>query len=262
MAMSNDRGCAFSPFVPEGHIEPTLVIHGTMPSNAHVILVAAAVKEEADSSYSVRHSSADATVEEDTFDFEETWVGRDVMAVASSYWMVLIDSSHLPHCMVVVVVVVVDDEDNLATVAGVAFVAVKEDMPAVRPTYCWPPTLVWQMRPCQPNREYRSNLVLATCGLERIVKKIDSSCLEVAATMKMVAVVAPTSFRSVVTDTYRWYWVVTQPEVAWCWASNKRMVVRRTVVVDDVAAAACMSMAAVGVVGEGIAEFAEVDLDN
>lgn len=203
--MSNDRGCAFLLFIPAGHIEPTLVIHGTMPSNAPVTLVvAAAVKEEADSSYSVRHSSADATVEEDTFDFEETWVGRDVMAVASSNWMVVIDLSHLPHCTVVVAVVV-DDDDNLATAAGVAFVDAKEDMPAVRPTYYWPPTLVWQMRPCQPNREYRSNLVLATCGLERIVKKIDSSYLKVAATMKMIAVVVPTSYRSAVTDTYRWY---------------------------------------------------------
>lgn len=57
--------------------------------------------------------------------------------------------------------------------------------------------------------------------------------------------------------------MVTQPEVAWCWASNKRMVVRKTVVVvDDVAAAPCMSMAVVDVAGEGIAEFAVVDRDN
>ena len=42
------------------------------------------------------------------------------------------------------------------------------------------------------------------------------------------------------------------------------MVVRKTVVVvvDDVAAAPCMSMALVDVAGEGIAEFAVVDRDN
>lgn len=41
------------------------------------------------------------------------------------------------------------------------------------------------------------------------------------------------------------------------------MVVRKTVVVvDDVAAAPCMSMAVVDVAGEGIAEFAVVDRDN
>ena len=58
--------------------------------------------------------------------------------------------------------------------------------------------------------------------------------------------------------------MVTQPEVAWCWASNKRMVARKTVVVvvDDVAAVPCMSMAVVDVVGEGIAAFAVVDRDN
>ena len=72
------------------------------------------------------------------------------------------------------------------------------------------------------------------------------------------SVVAPSSFRLVVAETNRWYWVATQPGVAWYLALNKRLVDHRTVV----AMVAAYTKMAVLAVAEGIAASAAVDRDN
>lgn len=64
-----------------------------------------------------------------------------------------------------------------------------------------------------------------TCDLERIEMMIDSSKWEVVAVATMdwletaadVVVAVPSSYHSVVADTYRWYWVATPSEVACYW---------------------------------------------
>lgn len=102
-----------------------------------------------------------------------------------------------------------------------------------------------------------------TCDLERIVMMIDSLKLEVVAVATMDwletaadVIVAPSSYHSVVADTYQRYWVATPSEAACYWQSNKGMVVRMTAVALVVAA--CMTKTAF-VGAEGIAV---VDRDN
>lgn len=169
----------------------------------------------------------------------------------------MLDSCHFRYCTGV---------DNLAVV-GAACVVEEDNPAALDLTYCSHPMLGWRMRPCRLNLEYQLNLaVFVTSDLERTATMIDSSLVRVVdATMDSLetvagSVVAPSSYRLVVADTYRLHWVITQIGVAWYWRLDKRMVVHTTAVV--LAAACTMTVVFAAVAAEGIAAFAAVDRDN